>query len=241
MSSQSKQNQSAEARELEIRSAAILGRHVSAEKGSLLLAFTALACLAPMALGLRLWQKIPLLVATGLVGPDGQDDPLPRWALVFLLPGVFLLLDLINHIQLRRFQRAEKVPPRHTRLMGRWGFPLVGLLLCAWAIPSGAGQPELTGTLLPLWLAGLTLMCAGGHFLDCPRDARFTLAGLPGTDDPASWQAVHRLAGLSCLTGGALILFDAALAPSYPVVAALILLSAGTPALYAVLRQRGRR
>ncbi len=230
--------QSGEQRELERKSAEILGRHVSAEKGTLLLVYTALACLAPTALGLRLWQDIPPVVQTGLVGLSGQDDPLPRWGLVFLLPGIFLALDVINHLQLRRFQRLEKVPPRHMRLMGRWGFPLVELPLCAWAIPGGAARPELTGTLLPLWLAGLALMLAGGHFLDCPRGARFSLGGLPGTDDPASWRSVHRFAALSCLTGGALILYDAALAPSYPAIAALVLLSAGLPALYAALRGR---
>ncbi len=234
-----KQTQTSEQRELEKRSAAVLGHHVSEEKGSILLAYTALAGLAPAALGFRLWQDIPLVVQTGLAGPGGQDDSLPRWALVFLLPGIFLALNVINHLQLRRFQRMETVPPRHMRLMGRWGFPLVGLALCAWAIPSGAGRAALTGTLLLLWLAGLALMYAGGYFLDCPRGARFTLAGLPGTENPASWRAVHRVAGFSCLTGGTLILFDAALAPAYPVIAALILLSAGAPVLYAALR-RGR-
>ncbi len=236
-----KQTQTKEQRELEQKSAALLGQHVSAEKGSVLLVYTALACLAPMALGLRLWQDIPTVVETGLVGLNGQDDSMPRWALVFLLPGLFLALDVINHVQLRRFQRMEKVPPRYTRLMGRWGFPLAGLLLCAWAIPSGAGRSELIGALLPLWLAGLALMVAGGQLLECRRGARFSLAGLPGMDDPASWRAVHRLAGFSCLTGGAAILLDAALAPAYPVVAALILLSAGVPVLYAALRRGGGR
>ncbi|MBE6908824.1 MAG: hypothetical protein E7474_04325 [Ruminococcaceae bacterium] len=232
--------QTNEQRELEKKSAAILGHHVSAEKGAALLAYTALACLVPMALGLRLWQDIPLVVETGLTGPNGQDDSLPRWGLVFLLPGIFLLLDLINHAQLRRFQRAETVPPRYTRLMGRWGFPLVELPLCAWAIPSGAGRPELTGALLPLWLAGLALMIAGGCLLDCRRGDRFTLDWLPGMDDPASWHAVHRLAGFSLLTGGVLLLFAAALAPAFPLVAALLLLSMGTPVLYALLRRRGQ-
>lgn len=233
-----KQTQTREQRELEKASAAILGHHVSEEKGSILLAYTVLACIVPMALGLRLWRDIPLVVETGLAGPGGQDDSLPRWALVFLLPGIFLALNVINHLQLRRFQRMETVPPRHMRLMGRWGFPLVELLLCAWAIPAGAGQAALTGTLLPLWLAGLALQFAGGCLLDCPRGARFTLAGLPGMENPASWRAVHRVAGFSCLTGGALVLFDAALAPAYPVIAALILLSAGAPILYAFLRRR---
>ncbi len=233
-----KQTQTTEQRELERRSAAILGHHVSAEKGTALLAYTALACLAPAALGLRFWQEIPLVVQTGLVGLNGQDDSLPRWALVFLLPGLFFTLDVINHIQLRRFQRMEKVPPRYTRLMGRWGFPLVGLALCAWAIPGGAGRRELTAALLPLWGAGLLMMAVGGHFLDCPREARFTLGGLPGMDDPAAWRDIHRIAGLCCLTAGLLILYDAAIRPMFGVLAALIVLAGFLPPACAYLRRK---
>lgn len=233
-----KQKQTKEQRELEKQSAAVLGRHVSGEKGTLLLIFTALACLAPVALGLRLWNDIPLIVESGLVGPNGEDDSLPRWALVFLMPGIFCTLDVINHVELRRFQRQQKVPPRYTRLMGRWGFPIVGLALCSWTIPSGAGQGALTGTLLPLWAVGLALMFAGGHFLDCPRGARFSLGGLPGMGDPAVWREVHRFAGLCCLTAGTLLLYDAAIAPSFPVSAALIVLAAALPALYASLRRK---
>ena len=229
---------SLEQRELEKQSAAVLGHHVSGEKGALLLFFTVLACLAPVALGLRLWNDIPLIVETGLVGVNGEDDPMPRWALVFLLPGLFCTLDIINHVQLHRFQKTERVPPRYTRLMGRWGFPIVGLAFCAWAIPSGTGQGALTGTLLPLWSVGLLLMIAGGHFLDCPREARFSLGGLPGMDDPASWRDVHRFAGMCCLTAGALLLYSTAIAPSFPVSAALIVLAAALPVLYAVIRRK---
>ncbi len=232
------QQQSKEQRELERLSAAVLGHHVSKDKGVWLLVFTALACLAPSALGVRLWSSIPPIVETGLVALDGRDDSIPRWALVFLLPGLFFLLNVINHVQLRRFQERETVPPRHMRLMGRWGFPLVGLALCAWTIPSGAGQRAQVPTLLSLWGVGWLLMLAGGHFLDCPRDARFTLGALPGMDDPSAWNAVHRFAGLCALSAGLLILYDAAICPVYAVLAALILLAAFLPPCYAYLRAR---
>ena len=234
-----KKQQTKEQRELERQSAALLGHHVPEGKGRLLLLFTALACLAPCALGVRLWEKSPPIVETGLIGLNGEDDSLPRWALVFLLPGLFFALDVINHVQLRRFQRLERVPPRYTRLMGRWGFPLVGRALCAWAIPSGAGEGALAGTLFPLWGAGLLLMLAGGHFLDCPRGARFSLGGLPGMDDPSVWRDVHRFAGLCSLAAGLLLLYDAALFPSFPAAAALIVLAGLLPPAYA--RLRGRR
>ncbi len=231
-----KQTETKEQRELERQSAAVLGRHVSEEKGRVLLLFTALACLAPCALGVRLWDGIPAVVETGLTGLNGEDDSLPRWALVFLLPGLFFVLDVINHAQLRRFQRLEQVPPRYTRLMSRWGFPIVGLALCAWAIPSGAGLPTMVGTMFPLWGVGLALMAAGGHFYECPRSARFSLGALPGMEDPSAWRDVHRFAGLCCMTAGLLFLYIAAIRPVYGAFATLILLAGLLPPVYAFFR-----
>ena len=41
-----------------------------------------------MILGVRYWDQIPEIVETGLIGPGGKDDSLPRWAVAFLhCPG----------------------------------------------------------------------------------------------------------------------------------------------------------
>ena len=46
-------------RELEIQSAVMFGKHVSKEKGRVLMIATLLACAAPMLLGARMWSLIP--------------------------------------------------------------------------------------------------------------------------------------------------------------------------------------
>lgn len=191
----------------EADAAQMLGLHVSESKAWLLLACTALACLVPTALGLRLWNSIPELVETGLVNADGSDDSLPRWAAVYLVPGLFCLLNVINHLQLRRFQMRGKVPPRHTRLLGRWGFPLVGLLFCAWLLPAAAGRTELTGTLMLFWTVGWAVMLLGGSLWDCPPDSRLGLL-LPVS---LAGGAARRTASVAALTAGLALLLGAAL------------------------------
>jgi adenosylcobinamide-GDP ribazoletransferase len=72
-------------RDLEIRGAEIFGKHLSPEKQRALLIVTLTACALPMILGVRMWDRIPEIVETGLIGPGGQDDSLPRWAVALLL------------------------------------------------------------------------------------------------------------------------------------------------------------
>lgn len=88
-------------RDLEIRGAEIFGKHLSPEKQRALLIVTLTACALPMILGVRMWDRIPEIVETGLIGPGGQDDSLPRWAVALLLPGLMCLLEAVAQFMLR--------------------------------------------------------------------------------------------------------------------------------------------
>ena len=186
-----------------------MGKQVTREKALFLLIFSALACLVPILLGLRLWDSIPEFIETGLVRANDEPDPMPRWALVFVVPGLFFLLDVINHWQLRRFQRLNRMPPRHTLLLGRWGFPLVVLLACAWFIPSAAGRTDLSNYLIPLWALGWAVMMLGGTLWDCPQDSRLRMV-FPISMTCGSGNRVASIAlmivGLALLLGSTLLL-----------------------------------
>ena len=117
-------------RDLEIRGAEIFGKHLSPEKQRALLIVTLTACALPMILGVRMWDRIPEIVETGLIGPGGQDDSLPRWAVALLLPGLMCLLEAVAQFMLLQYQKRMKIPPAFNRLMGRWGFPTISLLFC---------------------------------------------------------------------------------------------------------------
>ena len=127
-------------RDLEIRGAEIFGKHLSPEKQRALLIVTLTACALPMILGVRMWDRIPEIVETGLIGPGGQDDSLPRWAVALLLPGLMCLLEAVAQFMLLQYQKRMKIPPAFNRLMGRWGFPTISLLFCSGAILETSGQ-----------------------------------------------------------------------------------------------------
>ena len=147
-------------RDLEIRGAEIFGKHLSPEKQRALLIVTLTACALPMILGVRMWDRIPEIVETGLIGPGGQDDSLPRWAVALLLPGLMCLLEAVAQFMLLQYQKRMKIPPAFNRLMGRWGFPTISLLFCSGAILETSGQGLSLNFYTPCIL-GLVLMLLG--------------------------------------------------------------------------------
>ena len=214
-------------RKQEREASRLLGRHVSPEKALAAILATSLCCLLPILLGLRLWEQIPPIVETGLVDLSGQDDSMPRPVLVFAVPGLGFVLNAIVHGQLWLHQKAEKIPPTPSRLLGRWTIPPLSLLLSSFWILGAASQPRDAAFFLPC-LLGLALLLLGGHFFDCDRDARiaFRLERLRLSE--RRWRTVHRIAGVSWMLAGLLLpglLFSLGALPLWSAAPMLLLLA----------------
>ena len=183
----------------------LFGRHVTKEKALAALIATTLCCALPMLLGLRLREEIPETVLTGLTDLSGNDDSLPRSMLVFGIPGLMCVLNLICHVQLWLHQKAETLPPTPVRMMGRWSFSVISVLLCSYWILRGAGR-TMRGEDLAAFAVGLLLFLLGGHFFDCTRESpvAFHLKSIEHWEGP--WRKTHRLAGLSWMAAGLLLL-----------------------------------
>lgn len=213
-----------------------LGHHVSPAKALAAAVATTLCCALPMLLGLRLWQLIPAIVETGLTDLNGNDDSMPRAVLVFGVPGLGCVLNGIVHGQLWLHQRAEKIPPTPVRLLGRWSLSPITLLLSAYWMLGAAGQGMDAGFVL-VCVLGLLLLFLGGHFFDCPRDARlaFRLPRLRWTD--SRWQLMHRIAGLCWMLAGLLLpalLFTLGRLPLWSALPVLLLLLFPAAAAYLI-------
>lgn len=192
-------------RETEIQGAKMFGKHVSEQKGRLLLLVTLIACALPMILGVRLWDQIPEIVETGLIGTNGEDDSLPRWAVVFAIPGLMCLLDLICHMQLRRYQKRMTIPPAKFRLLGRWGFPVISVLFCTGFIRECAGLASVPLTSVTPCVLGLVLMMLGAHLYECPEDSKLSLNFSFLAGNAALRSEVHNFAGLLWMFAGVLV------------------------------------
>ncbi|WP_312940087.1 SdpI family protein [Oscillibacter sp.] len=235
MSSQkSKKNRrSAVEREAEIAAAKLLGKQISKEKAAALLIVTLIACALPMILGARLWNSIPELVPSGLVGSRGKDDTIPRWVVAFGLPGFMCLMNLIGHGQLMINQKRMTLPKPYVRLVGRWGFPLISVLFCSGMMLQSSGG-DLTLPFVTPCLLGLLLLILGGHMWDCPRDARIALRFSSTEHSDAAWRAVHLFAARVWMAAGLLIITGVMITSTSTVLtAALIAAALLAPAIYA--------
>ncbi len=205
-----------------------LGKHISREKALALMAVTTLACAMPILLGVMRWEQIPQLVTTGLVGVDGKDDSLPRWAVVFAIPGLMCLLNLIVHGQLLLHQAQMKVPPKQIRVLGRWGIPFVGTFLSTAIIQYAAGEAVLPLAFTVSCILSLAMMLLGGHLWDCPADAAISLKhAFTGTVQEGDlWKSVHRFAAVLWLAAGLAALLDTMLHSRLSAMGGIILLAA---------------
>lgn len=236
MSSKKNKKNPGMTREMEMESARMFGKHVTKEKALLLFVVTMIACAMPMQVGVRLWDQIPEIVETGLIGMDGKDDSLPRAAVVFLVPGLMCLLNLICHGQLWFNQKRMTLPNTPVRLVGRWGFPVISVLFCSGLMLESAGG-SLTLTFLTPCVLGLVLLMLGGHMFDCPRDARIALRFSFTEGNEQAWREVHRFAGWLWSIGGLLVLEATMLTEGTNMMAALLGLALLiVPAIYGYLR-----
>lgn len=234
---QKKKKKTAEERALEAQGASLFGKHVSEEKGRVLLIATLLACAAPMILGARMWSRIPEIVPSGLIGANGEDDSIPRWMVALGLPALMCLLDFLAHFQLRSHQKRMTVPPAYVRLVGRWGFPIISVLFCSGMIRQSVGaEPLPVGFLAPCVL-GLLLLLLGSHMFDCPKTSRIALRFSFTENNDKNWLAVHRCAGWCWLAAGLLVIVATMLTETAsPVMAALVLVAMAAPIVYGYTR-----
>lgn len=228
-----RQKKTAQERQVEVESARIFGKHVSREKAYLLLAVTMIACALPMVMGVRMWDQIPEIVPSGLIGANGEDDSLPRWVVVFGLSGLMCLLNLITHVQLMINQKRMTMPSPQVRLLGRWGFPVISVIFCTGMILEASGaEKALPITVVTPCILGLALLILGGHMWDCPRESRIALR-FPFSLSDAAWRSVHRFAGWLWLVVGLLVIAQTMVTgTSTPAVAVVVLVALMAPVAY---------
>lgn len=236
MNNKAKKNKTAAEREAEAAGAKLFGKQVSKEKARALLIVTLIACALPMILGARLWNDIPEIVSSGLIGSNGKDDSIPRWVVAFGLPGFMCLMDLIAHGQLMANQKRMTIPKPTVRLMGRWGFSVISVLFCSGMILQASGG-DLTLPFVTPCVLGLLLVMLGGHMWDCPRDSRIALRFSSTEYSAAAWKAVHLFASRIWMAAGLLVIAGVMVTSTSTVFTAVLIVAALlAPMAYAARR-----
>ena len=163
---------------------------------------------------------------------------MPRYIVVYGLPGLMCILNVICHAQLRLNQKRLTLPKAPVRLLGRWGFPVLSVIFCSGMIFQAADR-SLSILFITPCVLGMALLYLGAHMWDCPRSAKLALR-FSFTQRGDSWQAVHRFAGWVWLAAGLVVIgVTMASGTSGLAVAAMIVLAVAAPFAYGYFRSTG--
>lgn len=223
MSNNKAKNKYGMTRKQEKESSKMFGKYVTKEKAFVLGIFTTLVCMMPALVGVRLWNQIPEIVETGLIGSSGMDDSMPRGVLVFGIPGLMAVLNIICHAQLYLNQKAQRLAPQASRIVGRWGFPILSSVFASGCAFSAAGE-KLRATFTVPCLLAIILLLIGSHFFDCKRDSKISLNFEFLRLNPKVWDKTHRLAGVCWMFAGMLLMFFITYMGNVPVYSGIILI-----------------
>ncbi len=232
----SSKNQKYLTRDAEVEAARKFGKQMNRKKAYLLAFATTAACMMPMLLGIRLWDSIPEIVETGLLTFGGADDSMPRYIVVFGLPGLMTVLNIICHVQLMLNQNRMTVPHVPVRLLGRWGFPFLSVFCCSYVTIRSADEP-LRITFFTACILGYVFLVLGAHMIDVPRDSGVALR-FSFTESDEGWRAVHRFAGIVWLAAGIAVLAFTMLSsqPEIP-VCVIAVAACAAPFVFGLLRR----
>ncbi len=168
---------------------------------------TSILTLAPMIVGLILWDKLPDTLPTHFGFNNEPDGYSSKAFAVFGLPLFMLAMHIVCIL-------ATKVDPKKKNIndkvftMVLYIIPAVSLLICAMIYPVALGKEMRVGLIAMLFM-GLVFTITGNYLPKCKQTYTVGIK-LPWTlDDSENWTKTHALAGKLWVAGGLIIIATA--------------------------------
>ena len=172
---------------------------------SMLLA--AVIILLPMAVGVKLWDRLPEQVATHWSFDGEPNGWTSRAFTVYGIPLVMLALHMFCLLVSEGDRNSCGQNPKLKRLM-YWVIPAVSLILCASVYPYALGL-EIPMQRMALLFLGVLLLVIGNYLPKCRQNYWMGIK-LPWTfASEENWNATHRFAGKVYVIVGVLSLICA--------------------------------
>ena len=172
---------------------------------SMLLA--AVIILLPMAVGVKLWDRLPEQVATHWSFDGEPNGWTSRAFTVYGIPLVMLALHMVCLLVSESDTNSCGQNPKLKRLM-YWVIPAVSLILCASVYPYALGL-EIPMQRMALLFLGVLLLVIGNYLPKCRQNYWMGIK-LPWTfASEENWNATHRFAGKVYVIVGVLSLICA--------------------------------
>ena len=199
---------------------------------------TSILTIAPMIVGIILWDKLPAEVPTHFGINNEPDGYSSKAFAVFGMPLLMLAMHIVCIL-------ATKVDPKMKGIndkvftMVLHIIPAVSLLICAMIYPVALGKEMRVGLIAILFM-GLLFTVLGNYLPKCKPSYTVGIK-LPWTlDDSENWTKTHALAGKLWVAGGLLIIATAFL--ENPVIFfSIVVVMVLVPTVYSYLLFKDKR
>lgn len=169
---------------------------------------TTLLCLAPMALGLALYARLPEQLPTHWDWQGNVNGYMSKPAVVLGLPLFFAAMNGLMHFSLRADPKRANIIG-NTRVLIRWTMPVLSLIILPYTYLWALGWQQIPMEKLIPVLVGLLIMGLGNYLPKCRQNYTSGIK-LPWTlYDEDNWNRTHRMAGRLWMVGGLGIMVSA--------------------------------
>ena len=199
---------------------------------------TSILILAPMLVGIILWDKLPAQVPTHF-GVNNQPDSYSSKAFaVFGIPFLMLALHIVCVFATKLDPKMKGINDKVFTLV-LYIIPAVSLLICAVIYPVALGK-EIRVGLIAILFMGLIFTVTGNYLPKCKPSYTVGIK-LPWTlEDSENWNKTHALAGKLWFAGGLIIIATSFLESPvifFTITAALVLV----PTVYSFTLYKNKR
>lgn len=199
---------------------------------------TSILTLAPMIVGIILWDKLPAEIPTHFDFNNQPDSYSSKAFAVFGMPLLMLAMHIVCIL-------ATKVDPKMKGINDKvftmviYIIPAVSLLICAMIYPVALGKDVQVGLIAILFM-GLIFTVTGNYLPKCKPSYTVGIK-LPWTlEDSENWNKTHALAGKLWFAGGLIIIATSFLESPvifFTIIAAMVLV----PTAYSFILYKNKR
>lgn len=199
---------------------------------------TSILILAPMLVGIILWDKLPAQVPTHFDVNNQPDSYSSKAFAVFGMPLLMLALHIVCVFATKLDPKMKGINDKVFTLV-LYIIPAVSLLICAVIYPVALGK-EIRVGLIAILFMGLIFTVTGNYLPKCKPSYTVGIK-LPWTlEDSENWNKTHALAGKLWFAGGLIIIATSFLESPvifFTITAALVLV----PTVYSFTLYKNKR
>ena len=199
------------------------------KKNKITLIITSLVTLAPILIGLLLWDKLPEQVPFHWDINGNVDNWVGKNTAVFLMPALMLVFHWVCVFVSCTDPKCKNYHPSTIALV-LWICPMISLLVNALVYTTAMGQVMHIELITPLCMGVLFVVI--GNLLPKMRQSYTMGIKLPWTlNNEENWNKTHRFAG-KLWVGGGIVIMATAFLGSFWIMIGILTLMVIVPTIY---------